>query len=139
MTRSAIFLLIAASALGGCASQPSVVDSNSYSSLDGRHQVDRDMQECAAIAQSEATTPSQANDNKVAEKVARRSASSAANSAIMGVIRGGAGQGALIGALTGATSAIVGSMFDSSQSAPDYDTLVERCMADRGHDVAGLN
>ncbi|MCH9671150.1 MAG: hypothetical protein K0U93_06845 [Gammaproteobacteria bacterium] len=114
-----------------CASHTPIIYPTSDKSVD-QQRIEADVADCIELANELGATPTQSQ----AGQVARRAASSSATNAATGAIRG-AGSGALIGAAAGATNAIVGSMFNAPKPNPTYRKIVERCLNELGHDVAG--
>lgn len=61
----------------------------------------------------------------------------AAIGAVGGAVGGNAGRGAAIGAATGATAGAIGGVVKHSNPSPAYKGFVDRCLRDRGYEVAG--
>ena len=59
--------------------------------------------------------------------------------AVGGAIGGSATRGAKIGAASGATASLLHAFFKNPGSNPTYCNFVERCLSDRGYDLAGWN
>lgn len=61
----------------------------------------------------------------------------AASGAVGGAIAGSPGIGAAVGAASGATFGFLGGLFSPSQPDSAYVSIVNRCLAEQGYEVAG--
>ncbi len=121
--------------LGGCASNLPVI----YAGPTGgdRAVSDAAAAECGRLAQAAGASQYGGEVGEVAKDTARGAATGAAAGAIGGAIAGNVGQGAGIGAATGAAVNLVQKIFMPPAPNPTYRAYVERCLQDRGYQIAG--
>jgi outer membrane lipoprotein SlyB len=98
-------------------------------------QADQDIEECRELA-------SQYVPNTAGKDVARNTGIGAVGGAAIGAVAGavsggGAGRGAAIGAATGGTAGAVGGVAKHADPSPTYKGFVDRCLQERGYEVAG--
>lgn len=124
--------------LCGCASNKPIVYPNAHSQSVGTAQIEMDIADCKALAESAGTSSSNSKAADMAKQTARSGGIGAATGAVGGAIAGRAGRGAAIGAASGATAGLIHSLFSGASSPnPTYRNFVTRCMTDRGYDLAG--
>lgn len=125
--------------LAGCAASRPVVYPNAHSRSVGPSQVEADVADCRALARAAGATPHGGSAENTARSAVRGGAVGAATGAVGGAIGGNAGQGAKIGAATGATASVLHALLGEPAPNPAYRNFVERCLRDRGYDLAGWN
>ena len=130
----ALFLLAA-----GCAANKPVIYPNSHSQSVGTGQVEGDIAECKQLAESAGASPYGGDASDAARAAVHGGAVGAATGAVGGAIGGSATRGAKIGAASGATASLLHAFFKKPASNPTYRNFVERCLRDRGYDLAGWN
>jgi len=109
---------------------------NPYLDAVGREVAQREIDECQTAARD--FQPDDAGREAAAADAAANTAAGAAAGAAGGAVGGrGAGAGAAIGAATAATFNLVRAMFRRREPDPVRKRFVERCLADRGYEVAG--
>lgn len=128
-----LHLLLAATLLGGCASnQPVVYRADGA----GSGTIEAAIADCKQLAEQAGARPGGAA-GATAKRTAEGAAVGAATGAVGGAIAGNAGEGAAIGAATGATVNLIRNLFNEPAPNPAYRAYVERCLRDRGYDVVG--
>ncbi len=130
--------LTAALLLCACASHKPVLYPNAHSQAVGAARAEADVAECKRLAETAGASPSGAVDD-AAGKTVRGGGVGAATGAVGGAIAGNAGRGAAIGAASGATAGLIHALLGKSSPNPAYRNFVERCLRDRGYDLAGWN
>ena len=134
--RLGLGLALAASLALACASRP-VVYVDPAADAARRARVERDIDECRSYAKTH-TREGLAGTGDAARSTVRGGAVGAAAGAVGGAIWGSAGRGAATGAAAGATSGLLGWMFGRHDRENQVQRrYVERCLADRGHQVLG--
>ena len=88
---------------------------NTHSQSVGTGQVEADIAACKQLAESAGASPYGGNASDSATR------------------------GAKIGAASGATASLLHAFFKNPGSNPTYRNFVERCLSDRGYDLAGWN
>ena len=136
-TLRVVCLMAVVVAATACANQKPVVYPNAHSQSVGQQQTDVDISECDRLARNAGASPNNSNVDDTAKRTVRGGAIGAATGAVGGAISGSAGQGAKIGAATGATASLIHGLFRESKPNSTYRRFVERCMSDRGYDIAG--
>lgn len=134
-----IISMLVLSAAGCAAGNKPVIYPNTHSQSVGVGQVEADIAECKHLAQSAGATPYGGNASDTARNAVRGGALGAATGAVGGAIAGSAAQGAKIGAASGATAAVLNAFLREPVPNPAYRNYVERCLSDRGYDLAGWN
>lgn len=125
--------------LAGCATTKPVIYPNAHAQSVGQAQVDADVYECRSLAESAGATPHGGSTEQTAKAAVRGGAVGAATGAVGGAIGGAPAQGAKIGAATGATASVLHALLREPTPNPAYRNFVERCLRDRGYDLAGWN
>jgi hypothetical protein len=132
-------VIAAALLIGGCASNKPVIYPNAHSQAVGAAQVEADVAACKDLAESAGATPNSGVGDDAARRTVRGGGAGAASGAVGGAIAGNAGRGAAIGAASGATAGLLHSLLGRPSPNPTYRNFVERCLRDRGYDLAGWN
>ena len=131
----AVFVALTA----GCAASKPIIYPNAHSQAVGTSQVESDVGECKRMAESAGATPYGGQASDMARAAVRGGAIGGATGAVGGAIGGSAKRGAKIGATTGATASVLHTLFAEPAPNPAYRNFVERCLDDRGYDLAGWN
>lgn len=140
MKTTRITLMVAIALTSACASTKPVIYPNAHSSAAGEVQRDRDVAACQQLARDAGASPHSTQVQNAGEKTVRGAGLGAATGAVGGAIGGNAGRGAAVGAATGATAGLLHSIFGgAARPNPAYRKFVERCLSDRGYDIAGWN
>jgi outer membrane lipoprotein SlyB len=122
--------------LMGCARMRSpILYPNAHLQQVGKQQADKDIDECREFA-------SHYVPSTVAQDVATTTGIGAAAGAAIGAVAGavgggGAGRGAAIGAASGGTAGVAGGLAKQTDPSPAYKGFVDRCLRERGYEVAG--
>lgn len=123
-------------ALCGCFSKQPVLYPNPQLEATGREAAERAVEACQAAARN--FQPRDTGEEQAAAEVASHTGAGAAAGAVGGAIGGrGAGSGAAIGAASAATYSVFRSLFRRREPDPVRKRFVERCLAERGYEVAG--
>lgn len=122
--------------LSGCASMQSpILYPNAHLQQVGKQQADKDFTECRELASQ--YVPSTVGKD-VAGNTAIGGIGGAAIGAVAGAVSGGgAGSGAAVGAATGGTAGAISGLAKQTAPSPAYKGFVDRCLRERGYDVAG--
>jgi outer membrane lipoprotein SlyB len=136
MSQSLVVCIVLGVLLMGCASmQRPILYPNAHLQQVSKQQADKDIAECRELASQ--YVPSTVGTD-VATKTGLGATAGAAIGAVAGAVGGdGAGRGAAIGAATGATAGAVGGVAQQSGPSPAYKGFVDRCLRERGYEVAG--
>jgi hypothetical protein len=122
--------------LAGCASMQSpILYPNAHLQQVSKQQADKDIEECRELA-------SQYVPNTVGKDVAKNTGIGAVGGAAIGAVAGAvgggsAGGGAAIGAATGGTAGALSGVAKQADPSPAYKGFVDRCLRERGYEVAG--
>lgn len=125
--------------IAGCASNKPVIYPNAHSQTVGAAQAEVDVSECRAQAEAAGADPYAGTTDDAARNTVRGGGMGAATGAVGGAIGGNPGRGAAIGAASGATAGLLHSLLGKPSPSPAYRNFVERCLRDRGYDLAGWN
>lgn len=140
MTTTRIMLMLGIVLTSACASTKPVIYPNAHSAAAGELQRDRDIAACQQLARDAGANPQSTQVANAGENTVRGGALGAATGAVGGAIAGNPGRGATVGAATGATAGLLHSIFGGvARPNPAYRKYVERCLSDRGYDIAGWN
>tara|TARA_R110002096_G_scaffold19729_16_gene65821 strand:- start:10463 stop:10885 length:423 start_codon:yes stop_codon:yes gene_type:complete len=140
MTTKHIILILTVALTSACASTQPVIYPNAHSAAAGELQRDRDIAACQQLARDAGASPQSTQVQNAGENTVRGAGLGAATGAVGGAIGGNAGRGAAVGAATGATAGLLHSIFGgAARPNPAYRKFVERCLTDRGYDIAGWN
>jgi hypothetical protein len=127
--------LLAVFLFAACAPQRPVLYPNSKLQSVDQAQVQRDIDECIALAGQSGVGSNRGAE--VAERTATSSAVGAAGGAAAGAVRGHAGTGAAAGAAGGAAAGFVSGMIKSTKLDPVTKRWVEACLQERGYRTIG--
>lgn len=127
-------VFIGASALmAGCATTERPVV---YQKDMNQQQANQAIQQCESMA-SQSANPN-GNKKKAAKSAAKRTGGGAAIGGMLGAASGGDGlKGAGLGAAAGASTSILGWMFNDNDVTPQYKSVVNSCLRDKGYQVKG--
>lgn len=140
MTTRRTLLMLAIVLTSACAATKPVIYPNAHSSAAGELQRDRDIAACQQLARDAGASPQSTQVANAGENTVRGGALGAATGAVGGAIGGSPVRGATVGAATGATAGLLHSIFGGvARPNPAYRNFVERCLSDRGYDIAGWN
>lgn len=127
--------------LVGCSGPKPVLYPNDHYQLVGQDTAKEDIEECRTMAKELDTSPGAGKGGTVARQTAVGAGVGAASGAVGGAIVGAAGSGSAIGAASGAVAGLLSGLFSlfSGSGGPDptYANIVNRCLAERGYEVAG--
>lgn len=125
--------------LTACAAQRPVLSSDPRLTSAGAEVAEREVDECLARARVAATE--RRDRENVAANAASSSVVGAAAGGAGGAVVGEAGRGAAAGAVGGAvaslTAALMRGLFGARQPDLLYRDYAERCLRERGYDIAG--
>ncbi|MDH3521118.1 MAG: hypothetical protein OEM49_11740 [Myxococcales bacterium] len=122
--------------LCGCVTKQPVLYPNARLEEAGPEVAEREIRACQAAARD--FQPTDAGAEAAAADAAATTGAAAAAGAVGGAIGGrGAGVGAAIGAATSATFNLVRATFRRREPDPVRKRFVERCLAERGYEIAG--
>lgn len=118
-----------------CAPQRPVLYPNPKLQSVDAAQVEKDVDECIALAEQAGAGRNRAG--AVAERTATASAVGAAGGAAAGAVRGHAGRGAAAGAAGGAAGGLVSGLIHTHKLDPVTKRWVEACLQERGYRIVG--
>ena len=130
-TLSCLLLL----ALCGCFTKQPVLYPNPQLQAVGREEAERAVAACQAAARD--FQPDSATEEEVVAETATNAGAGAAAGAVGGAIGGRAGRGAAVGAASAATYSLFRAAFRRREPDPVRRRFVERCLTERGYEVAG--
>jgi hypothetical protein len=135
MYASCLLCIFVAVALTGCSTmQAPVLYPNAHLQQVSKQQADQDIEECRQLASQ--YVPNTAGKD-VAKNTGIGGVAGAAIGAVGGAVSGNAGRGAAIGAATGATAGAISGVVKHGNPTPAYKGFVDRCLRERGYEVAG--
>jgi OmpA family protein len=124
--------------LVGCSGPKPVLYPNDHYKSVGQDTAKQDIEECRTMAKELGTAPGAGKGGAVARQTAVGAGVGAASGAVGGAIVGSAGTGAAVGAASGAAAGVLFGLFSGSGGPdPTYANIVNRCLAERGYEVAG--
>lgn len=132
-----VYAAILATALSACASNQPIVYQGGQAQSGNQAAVETAVADCRQQAEAAGANPYGSSAGTAARRTAQGAAVGAATGAVGGAIAGNAGRGAGIGAATGAAATLIHSLFNESAPNPAYRAYVERCLRDRGYELAG--
>ena len=137
--RTTKFICAVACLLGfiGCSSHRPILYPNAHLQSVGEDTSKQDIEECREIAKEAGASSGTGKGGTVAGRTAVGAGAGAASGAVGGAIVGSAGTGATVGAASGAVFGFLGGLFTPSQPNPAYVNVVNRCLTERGYEVAG--
>lgn len=128
-------------ALPGCAGPKPIFYPNAKLQSTGEEGAEQDVAACREIAENAGAEEGPNQAGRAAGSTAMGAGAGAAGGAVGGAISGGVGLGAAIGAASGAVwglfSWLFGWLFHSSPPSQAYVNVVNRCLAEKGYEVAG--
>lgn len=125
--------------LSACATSKPVIYPNAHSQSVGQGQVESDVAACRQITENAGASPHAGQADDAARAAVRGGAVGGATGAVGGAIGGDPLRGATIGAASGATASVLHRLLAEPAPNPTYRNFVERCLKDRGYDLAGWN
>ena len=137
--RQTTWILCSSLLVSGCSGPQPVLYSNSHLESVGKETAEQDIEACGELAEGAGAEEGSGGAGQVAKSTAMGSGMGAASGAVGGAISGGAGLGSLIGAASGAVWGLLLGLFGrgSSQPSQAYTNYVNRCLQDKGYEVAG--
>jgi hypothetical protein len=125
--------------LSGCAGPQPILHPNQQSQQAGPQQAETDITLCRDKAEAAGAREGLGKGAQVATGTAVGAGAGAASGAVGGAITGSAGIGAAVGAASGALWGLLSGLFTSGQAQPSeaYVHLVNRCLEEKGYEVAG--
>jgi hypothetical protein len=125
--------------LGGCSGPAPVLYPNAHLKSVGADAAEGDIDICREMAEAAGAKQGSGRAGEVATDTAVGAGVGAASGAVGGAISGAAGQGSLIGLASGAVWGLLTGLFRSGSSHPSqaYVNFVNRCLEERGYEVAG--
>jgi hypothetical protein len=119
-----------------CSPKP-VLYPNAHLQEVGKDAAKQDIADCRAVAKEAGSSSGAGQAGTVAGHTAVGAGTGAAGGAAGGAIVGSAGIGAAIGAVSGAVYGLLGGLFSGSQPDQAHVNIVNRCLSERGYEVAG--
>jgi hypothetical protein len=136
-----VFALLLAVWLISCSGPKPILYPNDHYKSVGQNTAKHDIEECRTMAKDLGTSPGAGKAGTVAGQTAVGAGMGAASGAVGGAVVGAAGSGSAIGAASGAVAGLLSGLFSlfSSSGGPDptYANIVNRCLTERGYEVAG--
>src|SRR5215217_9540530 len=122
-----------------CSSAEPVLYPNAHLQSVGQDKAEEDIESCREVADSAGAGEGIGRAGQVATNTAVGAGAGAASGAVGGAISGSAGIGSLIGAASGAVWGLISGLFSSGSSHPNQANMniVNRCLQERGYEVAG--
>jgi Predicted membrane protein len=124
-------------ALTACSSHKPILYPNAHLQSVDEETSKHDIAGCREIAKEAGASTGSGKTGAVAGQTAVGAGSGAASGAVGGAIVGSPGMGTAVGAASGAVFGFLGGLFSPSQPNPAYVNIVNRCLAERGYEVAG--
>ncbi len=121
----------------GCSSHKPILYPNAHLQSVGEDTSKQDIVGCREIAKEAGASSGSSKSGTVAGRTAVGAGTGAASGAVGGAILGSAGIGAAVGAASGAVFGFLGGLFTPSQPDDAYVNVVNRCLSERGYEVAG--
>ena len=121
---------------GYAAPKPSLYP-NAHLQQVGKEVVDRDIDECRAMAKDAGATASQGKSGQVASNTAAGGAIGSVAGGVGGAVVGHPGRGAMVRAASGATAGFLRGLFRCSPPSNASKQFVQRCLKERGYDPVG--
>ena len=125
--------------LAACSGPAPVLYPNDHLQSVGKEAAEQDIESCREVASTSGADEGSGRAGQVATNTAVGAGAGAASGAIGGLISGAAGIGSLIGAASGAVYGLISGLFSSGSSQPNQANMniVNRCLQERGYEVAG--
>jgi hypothetical protein len=121
----------------GCTAHKPFLYPNAHLKTVGEETAQQDISGCRDLAHEAGASSGTSKGGSVAGHTATGAGAGAASGAVGGAIAGSPGIGAAVGAASGAVFGFLGGLFTPSQPDPAYVNIVNRCLAERGYEVAG--
>jgi hypothetical protein len=123
----------------GCSGPAPVLYPNAHLKNVGEEAVEQDIAACREMAKDAGARERTGRGGQVATDTAVGAGVGAASGAVGGAISGSAGYGSMIGAASGAVWGLLTGLFRSGNSQPNqaYVNFVNRCLTEKGYEVAG--
>ena len=137
MSRKSVYAIVCLLGLMGCSSHRPILYPNAHLQSVGEETSKQDIADCREIAKEAGASAGPGKGGALAGRTAVGAGTGAASGAVGGAIVGSAGTGAAIGAASGAVFGFLGGLFSPSQPDAAYVNIVNRCLAERGYEVAG--
>lgn len=131
-----VIALVCALSTLACSHQP-VLYPNVHLNQVGQETATRDLKACRQVAKTAGSGPGAGKVGSVAEHAAIGAGAGAASGAVGGAIAESPTTGAEMGAASGAVWGFISSAFTPSPPDPTYVAVVDRCLRERGYEVAG--
>jgi hypothetical protein len=131
------YLVLCLFGFTACSSHTPILYPNAHLQSVDEETSKHDIAGCREIAKEAGASTSSGKGGAVAGQTAVGAGGGAASGAVGGAIVGSPGIGAAVGAASGAVFGFLGGLFSSSQPDPAYVSIVNRCLAERGYEVAG--
>lgn len=127
--------------LGGCSSAKPVLYPNAHLKSVGKEAAESDIQDCRKMAEAAGAEQGTGKAGRVAGSTAVGAGVGAASGAVGGAIVNAAGSGSAIGAASGAVWGLLMGLWHAatghSQPNQAYANFVNRCLQEKGYEVAG--
>jgi hypothetical protein len=120
-----------------CSGPKPILYPNAHLQSVGEETSKHDIEGCRELAKEAGASSGSGKGGTVAGHTAVGAGTGAASGAVGGAIVGSAGTGAAVGAASGAVFGFLGGLFTPSQPDPAYVYVVNRCLTERGYEVAG--
>lgn len=120
-----------------CSSHKPILYPNAHLQSVDEETSKQDIAGCRAIAKEAGASTGSGKGGAMAGSTAVGAGAGAASGAVGGAIVGSLGVGAAAGAASGAVFGFLGGLFSPSQPDPAYVSIVNRCLVERGYEVAG--
>jgi len=120
-----------------CSSHKPILYPNAHLQSVDEETSKRDIAGCREMAKEAGASTGSEKGVAVAGQTAVGAGSGAASGAVGGAIVGSPGIGTAVGAASGAVFGFLGGLFSPSQPSLAYVNIVNRCLAERGYEVAG--
>lgn len=123
----------------GCAGPKPILHTNPQSQQAGQQQIEADIDLCRDRAEEAGASERSGKVAQVGTGTAVGAGVGAASGAVGGAITGSAGIGAAVGAVSGAMWGFLSGLFTSGPAQPSqtYVNFVNRCLEEKGYEVAG--
>ena len=121
----------------GCSGHKPILYPNAHLQEVGEETAKQDIDGCRNLAKETGASSGSGKSGVVAGHTATGAGAGAASGAVGGAIAGSAGTGAMVGAASGAVFGFLSGFFTPSQPDPAYVNIVNRCLDERGYQVAG--
>lgn len=132
-----VYTVVCLFVLNSCSSHKPILYPNAHLQSVGEETSKQDIARCRDVAEEAGASSSSGKAATVAGHTAVGGGAGAASGAVGGAIAGSPGIGAAVGAASGATFGFLGGLFSPSQPDSVYVSIVNRCLAEQGYEVAG--